>query len=46
MDFSDGKSSKTRLTRVVAALSNSHQQEADRLLGDPFSDFLASLHCS
>jgi hypothetical protein len=34
MDFSDGK---TRLTQVVAALSISDQQEADKLLGDPLS---------
>jgi hypothetical protein len=34
MEFSDGK---TRLTQVVAALSISDQQEADKLLGDPLS---------
>jgi hypothetical protein len=33
MEFADGK---TRLTHVVAALSISDQQEADKLLGDPF----------
>ena len=34
MEFADGK---TRLTHVVAALSISDQQEADKLLGDPLS---------
>ena len=33
MEFADGK---TRLTRVVVALSMTDQQEADKLLGDPF----------
>ena len=34
MEFADGK---TRLTHVVAALSITDQQEADKLLGDPLS---------
>jgi len=34
MEFADGN---TRLTHVVAALSISDQQEADKLLGDPLS---------
>ena len=34
MEFADGK---TRLTHVVAALSMTDQQEADKLLGDPLS---------
>jgi len=34
MEYADGK---TRLTHVVAALSISDQQEADKLLGDPLS---------
>ena len=34
MEFADGK---TRLTHVVAALSISDQQEADKQLGDPLS---------
>ena len=34
MEFADGQ---TRLTHVVAALSVSDQQEADKLLGDPLS---------
>ena len=34
MEFADGK---TRLTHVVADLSISDQQEADKLLGDPLS---------
>jgi hypothetical protein len=33
MEFANGK---TRLTHVVAALSISDQQKADKLLGDPF----------
>jgi hypothetical protein len=34
MEFVDGK---TRLTHIVAALSSSDQQEADKLLDDPLS---------
>ena len=43
MEFADGK---TRLTHVVAALSISDQQEADKLLCYPFSFQLPCLHCS
>jgi hypothetical protein len=34
MEFADGK---TRLTHIVAVLSITDQQEADKLLGDPLS---------
>ncbi len=40
MEFADGK---TRLTHVVAALSISDQQEADKFLGDPLSCSLCTV---
>jgi len=40
MEFADGK---TRLTHVVAALSITDQQEADKLLGDPLSCHLCTV---
>ena len=39
MEFADGK---TRLTHVVATLSITDQQEADKLLGDPLSCHVCS----